>query len=460
MSKTFVLVDRETPYLLPPSLEEWLPADHLARFVVEIVEELDISRIESSYSGGGSPAYHPRMLVSLLFYSYATGTFSSRRIEAASHDSLATRYICANQHPDHDTIASFRKRFLTELPGLFVQILCVAQQMGLLKLGNVSIDGTKLHANASKHKALSWEHAAKLERQLEAEVATLMQRAEQAEQSENAEQINVPEELARRQNRLAAIRAAKLAIAERVRQRDEQQQAEYQQKLDKRANQERSSGRKPRGNPPKPPESGPKPNDQINLTDEQSRIMPLSGGGFEQSYNAQALVDVTTHLIVAQHVTQASNDKEQIQWALDEITALPTQLGTVTAMLGDNGYLSEQNVTAIEAAAITPLIALGRQAHNLPLEQRLQQSSQPAEAPPGEEATAMTRMAYRLKTVEGSALYAKRKSTVEPVFGIIKHVLGFRQFLLRGYQAVIGEWALVSMAWNLKRMKTLRMRMI
>jgi hypothetical protein len=397
--------------------------------------------------------------LSLLFYSYATGTFSSRRIETASYDSLATRYICANEHPDHDTIANFRKRFLTELPALFVQILCIAQQMGLLKLGNVSIDGTKLHANASKHKALSWEHAAKLERQLEAEVATLMQRAEVAEQSQNAEHIDVPEELARRQSRLEAIRAAKSAIAERVRERDEQQQAEYQQKLDKRATQERSSGRKPRGKAPKPPETGPKPNDQINLTDEQSRIMPLSGGGFEQSYNAQALVDVTTHLIVGQHVTQASNDKEQIQWALDDIAALPTQLGTVTAMLGDNGYLSQQNVTSIAAAEITPLIALGREAHNLALEQRLQQSSEPAEAP-GQEATAMTRMAYRLKTTEGRALYAKRKSTVEPVFGIIKHVLGFRQFLLRGYQAVIGEWTLLSMAWNLKRMKTLRLRMI
>lgn len=456
MSKTFVLVDRDTPFLLPPSLEEWLPADHLARFIIEIVDQLDISRIESSYSGGGSAAYHPRMLLGLLFYSYATGTFSSRRIEAASHDSIATRYICVNQHPDHDTIATFRKRFLPELEALFVQILSIAHQMGLLKLGNISIDGTKVHANASKHKALSWEHACKLERQLEAEVATLMQIAEQAEQSQQAEHINVPEELSRRLSRLAAIRAAKQAIEQRVAERDEQQQAEYQQKLDTRAATELASGRKPRGKAPKPPQSGPKPNDQINLTDEQSRIMPISGGGFEQSYNAQAVVDVATHLIVAQTVTQAANDKEQIQWALEDIAALPEQLGTVAALLGDNGYLSEDNVTAIDAAKITPLIALGRQPHNLPLEQRLQQSPPTSEAP-GEDASAMIRMGYRLKTADGKALYAQRKSTVEPVFGIIKHVLGFRQFLLRGYQAVTGEWTLVSLAWNLKRMKTLRL---
>lgn len=456
MSKRFVAVDRETSYLLPPSVDEWLPQDHLARFIVEIVSELDVWAIESQYVGGGSEAYHPRMMLAMLFYSYASGTFSSRRIETSSYDSLAMRYICANTHPDHDTIATFRKRFLSQIKPLFVQILSLAQQMGLLKLGTVSIDGTKVDANASKHKALSWEHALKLEAQLTAEVSQLLEMADQADQADKQVEFDLPEELARRESRLQVIRQAKATLEERAQIRHQEQTREHQLRIAERDEIQRKRGRKLSGKPPEPPPPAQvKPRDQVNLTDAESRIMPVSGGGFEQSYNAQAIVDVATHLILGTSLTQQANDKHQVDWALEYLQALSKDLGQVETILADNGFFSQANVEAIESQQIIPLIALQRSEHNVPLEQRLAGPpvQQPITSPPG---TAVDRMRDRLNSASGKALYAKRKSTVETVFGIIKHVLGFRQFLLRGLVNASGEWDLVSLAWNLKRLHKLR----
>lgn len=283
MSGRFVPVDRNTAYLLPPSVQEWLPENHLARFVVEIVEQLDLAKLTTAYGGRGSEAFHPSMLVAVLFYGYATGVFSSRQLERATYDSVAFRYLAANRHPDHDTIASFRKRFLPELSALFVQILAVAQQMGVLKVGKVSLDGTKVHANASKHSALSWEHASKLEEQLRAEVAELLRLAAAADQAEVPDGMSVPEELARREARLAAIAAAKATMEARAAERYAREQAAYEQKLAERAAQEERTGRKPGGTPPAAPTPGPRPTDQVNLTDADSRIMPTAGGGFEQA---------------------------------------------------------------------------------------------------------------------------------------------------------------------------------
>jgi transposase len=451
MSGRFVPVDRDTAYLLPPSVQDWLPENHLARFVVEIVERLDLRELTTAYQGRGSDAAHPAMMVALLFYGYATGVFASRKLEQATFDSVAFRYVAANQHPDHDTIASFRKRFLQELSALFVQILSIAQQMGVLQLGKVSLDGTKVHANASKHSALSWEHACKIETQLQAEVEQLMGLAEKADQSEIPDGMSVPEELQRRDERLAAIAQAKAAIEARAAERYAREQAAYDQKIAERKATEERTGRKPGGPPPAAPQPGPRPKDQINLTDADSRIMPTSGGGFEQAYNAQAAVDVNTMLIVAQHVSQNPNDKQEVAPVLDNLDAVAAVIGKAEAMIADTGYFSADNVDACHAHQVEPYIAAGRHAHYPPLAERL---SEPV--PLAEEASAVDRMKHRLRTPEGREVYATRKCTVEPTFGIIKSVLGFRQFLLRGLQAVRHEWALVCIGWNLKRLHRLQ----
>src|SRR5216684_1240632 len=388
----FRAIDRETAYLLPPSVDEWLPERHLARFIVEVIDRLDLSAMSRSYRGTGSASYHPTLLLGLLVYGYATGVFSSRKLERATYDSVAFRFIAANDHPDHDTIATFRRRFLKEIERLFVQVLELAREMGMLKMGTVALDGTKIHANASRHSALSYEHAGKIEAQLKAEVAELL------------------------------ARAAKT----------------------------KATGKKPGGKPPQPPAEGALPTDQINLTDEESRIMPVAGGGFEQCYNAQAVVAADSLLVVAAQVVQAPNDKQQIEPMLKRIEALPADLGKPETLLADNGYFSDANVALGAAAQIDPMIALGRQSHHPSLAERF------AKAPPApENPTPLAAMSHRLQTPEGKKLYALRKQIPEPVFGIIKSVMGFRQFLLRGLDQVQGEWSLVTMAWNMKRMYAL-----
>jgi len=446
MSTNFIPTDRNTLYLLPPSVQDWLPEDHLARFVVDIVSQLDLRSITDQYGGRGSKAYHPRMLLSLLFYGYATGIFSSRKLEQATYDSVAFRYIAANNHPDHDTIAAFRKRFLQQLKPLFVQILIIAKEMGLLKVGKVSLDGTKVKANASKHRALSWKHACKLEKQIQAEVDELMRLAQEADSSEIPDEMNIPQELLRRQDRLEAIAEAKKKIEQRANERYSREVEQYEQKVDARKAKAEETGKKPRGKDPKPPTAGPRDRDQVNLTDEESRIMP-SAEGFKQAYNAQAAVDLDTMCVISSHVTQSPNDKQEVNPTLEALDKLPEQLGKVDTLLADTGYFSEANVNKCIEAEVTPLFSTGRQKHNQPLQERF---TKPEPLP--DNASPVEKMKYHLKTPEGKQLYGKRKSTVEPVFGIIKHVMGFRQFMLRGYEAVSGEWTLVSIAWNLKRM--------
>ena len=389
--------------------------------------------------------------MALVFYGYATGLFSSRKLEAATYDSIAFRFICANTHPDHDTIATFRRRFLPQLEPLFTAILMLAGEMGFLKLGTVSLDGSKMKEGASKHKALSWGHAQKLEAQLQQEVAELLEMAETTDREEEKAQIEIPAELERRQERLKAIGAAKARIEARAQERYEAEEAAYEAKIEARQAKEEASGKKARGKEPKPPSAGPREKDQVNLTDPESRIMPVSGGGFEQAYNAQVAVDIETLLIVAQFATEATNDKQQIGPALRELAKLPEELGGTETLLADNGFFSEDNVEAVAGAGIEPLIALGREAHHMPLAERMQ-----LPASPGEGATVLDRMVYRLRTPEGRACYGKRKSTVEAVFGQIKRVLGFRQFMLRGFAQISGEWRLVTMAYNIRRLFQLR----
>jgi IS5 family transposase len=391
------------------------------------------------------------MLLALLFYGYASGVFSSRKLEQATYDSIAFRYIAANTHPDHDTLAAFRKRFLQQLKPLFVQILLLAKMLGFLKLGKISLDGSKIQANASKHSALSWGHAVELEQQLNQEVARLMAMAEEADTTEVPDGMDIPSELAQREQRLKAIAEAKAKLEARAAERHAAEQAEYEAKQAQRQAKAQSSGRPPRGPEPKPPEPGVRNSDQINLTDEESRIMPASGKSFQQAYNVQAGVETESLLIVTEHVTQNTNDKREVTPTLEALDQLPEALGKAEALLADNGYYSEPNVNACQAENLTPYIAAGREGHHLPLEQRW------ADPPPlAAQADAVEAMKHRLQTRQGRAIYGRRKCTVEPVFGIIKAVLGFRVFHLRGLEAVTGEWTLVTMAWNLKRMFTLQ----
>ena len=443
----FRLIDRETGFLMPPSVDEWLPPRHLARFVVEVVSGLDLRAMIGSYRGSGEASYHPTLLLGLIIYGYATGVFSSRQLERATYNSVAFRFIAANQHPDHDTIATFRRRFLQEIETLFAHVLGVAREIGVLKLGTVALDGTKIHANASRHSALSYEHANKIEAQLKAEVADLLGRAEAADQADIPDGMQVPEELARREKRLAEIVRAKAVIEARATERHARERAEYEARMAEREAKAAQTGKKPGGRAPKPPVEGPLRTDQVNLTDEESRIMPVADGGFEQCYNAQAVVAADSLLVIAVDVVQAPNDKQQIEPMLGKIAELPAELGKVGELLADNGYFSEANVNACAAAGIEPVIAMGRETHHPSLAERF--VGDPA-AP--KDPTPVEAMRHHLQTREGKKRYALRKQTPEPVFGIIKSVLGFRQFLLRGLEKVRGEWKLVTMAWNMKRM--------
>ena len=440
-------VDRDTGFLLPPSVDEWLPERHLARFVTEVISGLDLGAMEGSYRGSGEASYHPSVVLGLLVYGYATGVFSSRKLERATYDSVAFRFIAANQHPDHDTIANFRRRFLKQIEALFVQVLLMAGEMGVLKLGTVALDGTKIHADASRHSALSYERAGQIEMQLREEVARLTAMAEAADQADTPDGMVIPEELARREKRLAEIARARVVIEARAKQRYVREKAEHDARMAAREARSAETGKQPGGRPPAPPVEAPGASDQVNLTDEASRIMPVAGGGFEQCYNAQAVVAVGSLLVVAADVTQAPNDKQQVAPMLDALAALPDALGEVETLLADTGYFSEANVNGCAAAGIAPLIAQGRQNHYPKLDERAA-----ADPPAPEDPTPMEAMAHRLQTKAGKKLYALRKQTPEPVFGIIKSVMGFRQFSLRGISNVRGEWSLVTMSWNIKRM--------
>ncbi len=445
-------INRDTGFLLPPSVDEWLPQRHLARFVVEVVDELDLSELVRDYRGSGSASYHPAMLLSMLVYGYATKVFSSRALERATYDSVAFRFIAGNEHPDHDTIAAFRKRFLGQVEAVFIQVLQVARTLGMLKLGTVALDGTKMHANASRHSALSFAHAKKIEKQLKKEVQQLLRLAERADAAEIPDGMSIPEELQRRESRLAAIAEAKAKLEVRAQERLEADRVEYQRRLAARAEQEKRRGRRFGGNPPEPPTGGVREEDQINLTDEDSRIMRVAAGGFEQCYNAQAAVATGSLLVVATAVTQAANDNRQLVPMIQKIQSLPKTVGRAKRLLADCGYLSQANVEYCAQARIEPLIAIGPSAHNLSWRKRF--AATPSSLPTS--ATPMQKMAYRLKTPRGKKLYALRKQTPEPVFGIIKSAMGYRQCLLRGLKNVTGEWSLVTLSWNIKRMFALQ----
>lgn len=441
--------------LMPPRISDWLPDSHLAKFIVEIVDQLDISSIEEQYAPRGGTPYSPRMLLCLLFYGYATGVFSSRKLEKATYDSVAFRYITCDQHPDHDTINEFRKRFLKELQPLFTQILLIAREMGMLKVGKVVIDGTKVKANANKHKAVSYKRSGEIEKRLEQEVKELLRQAEETDREPVPDDgLDLPSEIARREQRLEKIKEARAVIEQRAQERYQQEKAEYDAKLAQRQRKAQETGQKPRGNAPKPPEEGPGDKDQYNFTDPESRLMKeSSSGAFKQGYNAQVAVDAESMLIMGQRVTDHTNDKQEL---IPTLEAIPQEVGQPEVGIADAGYYSEKNVKDCEEHGVDPYIATGRVPHHKPLEERLAELRGIEPPTLAEEATPRERMAHKLRTQKGQSIYRLRKMTVEPVFGIIKEVLGIRHFSLRGMAKVAGEWTLVCIGYNLKRLFNLK----
>lgn len=438
-----ITAEREQVLLMPPTIAEWLPEKHLACFVADIVDQLDLSELTNQYRGSGKAAFSPALLVSLLFYGYATGTFSSRKIEAATYDSVAFRYLSGNTHPDHDTIATFRRRFITYLKPLFVQILLIAREMGCAKVGTVAIDGTKVHANASKHKAMSWKYACRLEKQLKREIEELLRKAEQADAAEGEEDVDIPAEIARRQKRLSRIAEAKQAIEQRAQQRHDEAVRLVEQRKKQRAERQGRSSQdhgKASSKPPKAQE--PEDGDQHNFTDSDSRIMKTHGG-FDQCYNAQAAVDVEDMLIVGTGLTNNGSDAGTLAATLDAVAANGAIPGSV---LADAGYFSESNVEECESRNIEAYIATGRDKHNQGSRERSRKHPPRSWSPPRK------MMWRRLHDQLGREMYRFRKMTVEPVFGIIKEAMGFRRFMLRGIDKVDGEWDLVTSAYNIRRL--------
>lgn len=444
MSTSYIPYVPEQQRLLPCALQEWLPAGHLAYFISDTVDSLDLKAFHARYAGGGSrnQPFHPAMMVKVLVYAYATGVFSSRKIAKKLHEDIAFRVLAADNFPAHRTIRDFRALHLAEFTELFTQVVRLAREMGLVKLGTVAIDGTKIKANASRHKAMSYGRMQIAEVELKAQIADLMKRATAADQAERDEpELDMPAEIERRQARLAAIEAAKARLEERQRQADTQR------------GRSQDDDRRPRGPDGKPKGGGPYQRDfgvppakaQDNFTDPQSRIMKRAGGGFDYCFNAQTAVDETAHIIVAAEVVNTSSDVHQLPKVLDALKAHTGQ--QAKQVLADAGYRSE--AVMAELSKTLPqtelVIALGREG---------KQQTQPADAQRYPHTLAMR---AKLQTEQGKAAYRKRKWIAEPPNGWIKSVLGFRQLSMRGLEKAKAEFKLVCMALNLRRMGAMRM---
>lgn len=468
MSKTFRECDLDQQLLLPPNLREWLPEGHLALFISDMVDALDLSAILETYETGdarGQPPFHPRMMTKLLIYAYCKGKPSSRKIEQATYDEVPCRVLTAGQHPDHDTISEFRRRHLGALAGLFMQVLKMCREAGLVKLGHVALDGTKVKANASKHKAMSYDRMCEKEKQLEQEVARLLKEAEATDTAEDAAYgkgkrgDELPPEWARRDSRLKKIKEAKAALEAEARELAAAKAEEVKQKLAERAKQE-ESGRKPKGPAPQMPDvekALPRAEAQRNFTDPESRIMKDGASKtFEQCYNVQAAVDSTAQVIVAVGVTQQMNDKQQLVPMLKKVEENMQRLPEAAS--ADAGYFSDEAVSDPVLGKVDLHVPPDRQKHgseNVPdaatgqtvliAAGKRRKKSKP-------QSESAKQMREKLKAAAGHALYKMRKAIVEPVFGQIKERRGFRRFSFRGLEKVSAEWTLIALTHNLLKL--------
>ena len=456
MTKCFLDDEIDQSLMMPPSLHEWLPEDHLARFVADLVPSLELSEFYASYEekdGRGQAAYHPVMMVRLLIYGYCIGVVSSRQIEKRTYEDVAFRYLSADEHPDHTTINEFRKRHLKALSGLFLQALQLCQAAGLVKMGHVALDGTKKQANASKHKAMSYGRMGEAEAKLKAEIEDLLQGAEAADVAEDEKERQgfsdkLPKELARRESRLKKIQEAKAALEAEAREKAEQEKASVEARIAARQKQEEETGKKMGGHPPQvpdPEQAKPEDKAQRNFTDPDSRIMPDGAhkGSFVQAYNAQIAVDAEAQIIVAAEVTQEANDKQQLAPMLEQVQQ-NTGVKPV-ASSEDAGYWSPEQVADKRVAGIDLHVATGRDKHGI-----AEETAPSTDATT--EATALNQMKQKLQTEAGRAIYKMRKAIVEPVFGQIKECRNFRRFSLRGLKNVRAEWKLVCLTHNILKL--------
>lgn len=456
MATTYLPYSLDQRLLLPPDMRDWLPEKHLALFVSDVVDELDLSSIMmkcAKYETRGRAGYHPRMLIKLLLYGYCTGKTSSRKLELATYEEVAYRVLTGDQHPDHDCIAAFRKEHLKELGGLFVQVLVLCQKAGLVKMGHVALDGTKVKANASKHKAMSYDRMGATEQKLEEEVKRLLSEAEQVDAAEDKKYgrdkrgDELPKELERRESRLKKIREAKAALEQEAREAAERAATEAHAKLEQRRKHEEETGKKVGGRPPTvpdPAQAKPDPKAQKNFTDPESRIMKDGASkSFEQAYNAQAAVDGEAQIIIAADVTQEANDKKQLVAMLEQVQE---NLGALPAKASaDAGYYSAAALASEKLTSVDLHVPPDRQKHG-------EQPEATGGEPGIEVASAAEKMRQKLRTTEGHNTYKMRKAIVEPVFGQIKEVRGFRRFSLRGLSNVKAEWSLVCLAHNLLKL--------
>jgi transposase len=441
MARDFLPYNTDQQYLLPPDMREWVPEGHLIWFLSDVVDGLDLSAIFQTYQKDdlrGRAGYHPAMMVKLMLYAYSVGKTSSRKIERATYEEVPFRVLSADQHPDHDVLADFRRRHLPALADLFLQVLRLCQEAGLVKLGHVALDGTKVKAAASKHKAMSYERMCRTEDELTREVAELLREAEQTDQDEDRlygkrRGDELPAELARRESRLKKIREAKAALEAEAREQAEEKAADARRRLAEREEKEKERGRKFGGRPPAipdPEKAKPRPQAQRNFTDPDSRIM-VDGAtkSFVQAYNAHAAVDEHSQIIVAASLTQEANDKQQFLPLLaqieDNLGALPERVSA------DSGFFSETNLQDPHLTGVTCYVPPERSVKEPPVAQAMRE---------------------RLAGEEGRAVYAKRKATVEPVFGQIKEGRGFRRFSFRGLGPVEAEWQLVCLTHNLLKL--------
>jgi transposase len=444
---TFVPFDRDQPFLLPPDLKDWLPQDDIAHFIVAAVERVRLGEFRTNPQAGGKPQYHPRLMLALLVYSYANGVFSSRRIERATYRDIGARFIAANTHPDHDTIAAFRRVNRAAFEAAFLQVLLLARASGVLRLGTVSVDGTKIDANASKIRSVRYDRAQRLREKLAADIAELTAKAEAAD-AEDIDPQALPAEIARREVLKVKLDAACARLEAEAKAQAEGQRPQYEAN---RAAYEAKKGR--RGRPPKPPDETPPPDRQSNLTDPDSQLMRKSKAHeYRQAYNAQAVVCAEgSQLILGTNMATTPSDQPTFAAT---ILAMEKTVGLPRTVLADAGFASGEAVAALEAHNIEPLVAIAR------TQPRRLYDFRPPPAPKPERRIAepwRIAMKAKLESEDGKARYKKRKQTVEPVFGIIKSAMGFTRFHLRGLQKVAAEWLLVALAYNCRRLNRLRL---
>ncbi len=454
MSTRFVQANRDQLSLLPYDLREWVPEDDFVNFVIEAVEGIPVVKFKINVRGTGDEQYHPHLMLALLIYCYANGVFGSRRIERATHRDIAVRYLCANTHPDHDTICAFRRENFDAVSEAFLYVLKLARELKLLKVGTISVDGTKINANASKDKNVRYDRAGQLQEQLKTDIEALMRQAEQTDAKEEVDGQKLPDEINRREKLHAKMVKARETLQRQARARAQAEREAYEKKL---AERERRDGRR-KGKHPQPPNEAPRNEEQINLTDSDSRLMRKNKrSGYVQAYNPQAAVDADgSQLIVGARVSQCASDRNELE---ADIECIPKQLGQTQRVLADNGFASQGDVDALEGDGVEVLVSV----HSEAKQQRRTYDFRPIDKQKTKEEKSglhtkawVKRMAAKMDTDEARKLYRLRKQTVEPVFGIIKHVMGFRQFLLRGIDKVECEWLLVATAYNFRRLFALK----